>query len=366
MLTNNLHAHVSKYRKVINRAVKRVLDRSQFVMGPEVDGFERSFASYVGATRCIGVANGTDALTISFRALNICNEDKIATVANAGMYSTTAILAVNAVPIFMDVDLDTHSISVDEVKLAIEADAKIVVVTHLYGQANLHIAEIAAVCRASGVALIEDCAQSHGAMINGKKVGTFGDVGCFSFYPTKNLGALGDAGAIVCSNDMLAERLCGLRQYGWSRKYCVELAGAQNSRLDEIQAAILSALLPYLDEWNVRRRYIASRYSCEIKHPAVTTAPVRDADYVAHLYVLRSIYRDELREHLRKKNIGTDIHYPIPDYRQPILEKACKNFRLPNTDQLSKEILTIPCYPEMTDDDVRIVIDAVNSFPESF
>jgi len=365
MLINNLSAHIHTHRTSIESAVKRVLDRSWFVLGPEVELFEKTFAAYVGVGHCRSVANGTDALELAFRALGIKAGDKIATVANAGMYTTTALLATGATPVYMDVDLESCVVTLKEVTRAIKQGVKIVVVTHLYGQASTDIEEISSRCRAAGVALVEDCAQAHGAKVNGKQVGSFGDAGCFSFYPTKNLGALGDGGAVVCRNIALSEQIGRLRQYGWSAKYQVELAGARNSRLDELQAAILSEFLPHLDSWNARRREIAARYSTEISHPYVKMPPVGAEDYVAHLYVVRLSQRDALRNHLRDRQVASDIHYPIPDYRQPVFGELNSNIHLANTEKLSHDILTLPCYPEMTRDEVDVVIDAVNTFRKS-
>lgn len=363
MNINNLSAHVTSYRSSIDAAIKRVIDRSWFVLGPEVENFEKLFADYIQVAHCRSVANGTDALELALRALGVQVGDKVATVANAGMYTSTAILAIGGTPIFMDVDVVTQVVTQNEVERAIEQGVKAVVVTHLYGQAQLDIAGIADKCRTAGVALVEDCAQAHGARMNGRRVGSFGDAGCFSFYPTKNLGALGDGGAVVCSDAELAEKVGHLRQYGWSAKYQVELAGARNSRLDEMQAAVLSVFLPHLDSWNVRRRDIASQYSRRIAHPAVTLPSVGGDDYVAHLYVVRSAERDSLRQHLRKLDIATDVHYPIPDHRQPVFRTRFSDVHLPNTEQLAQEVLTLPCYPEMTQADVEQVISAVNNWP---
>ena len=363
MLINNLSAHVSNYRTGIDAAIKRVLDRSWLVLGPEVEAFEKLFANYIEVSYCRSVANGTDALELALRAVGVQAGDKVATVANAGMYTSTALLAIGGAPIFMDVDLVTQVVMPNEVERALQQGAKAIVVTHLYGQAQTDIAAIAAKCRAEGVALVEDCAQAHGARVNGKRVGSFGDAGCFSFYPTKNLGALGDGGAVVCHDAELAEKVCRLRQYGWSAKYQVELAGARNSRLDEIQAATLSEFLPHLDSWNARRRQISSQYSTRITHPDVILPPAAGEDYVAHLYVARSPKRDMLREHLRKQDIATDVHYPIPDHRQPLFGGRFFDVRLPNTEKLAQEVLTLPCYPEMTQDDVERVINAVNDWP---
>ena len=211
--------------------------------------------------------------------------------------------------------------------------------------------------------LVEDCAQAHGAIVQNRKVGSFGDVGCFSFYPTKNLGGLGDGGAIVTNSLQIAKTLTQLRQYGWSDKYKVKLAGGRNSRIDEIQASLLSTFLPYLNGWNERRREIASQYTRNITNHNITLPPVRGSDYVAHLYVLRSKERDSLREFLKGAGIMSDIHYPIPDYCQPIFENRFLDLYLPNTEQLAKEVLTLPCYPEMTQTDVDKVISAVNNWP---
>ncbi|OZA77437.1 DegT/DnrJ/EryC1/StrS family aminotransferase [Polynucleobacter sp. 39-46-10] len=363
MLINNLSAHVTSYRSSIDAAIKRVLDRAWLVLGPEVENFEKLFADYIQVAQCRSVANGTDALELALRALGVKAGDKVATVANAGMYTSTAILSIGGTPIFMDVDLVTQVVMQSEVERAITQGVKAVVVTHLYGQAQLDIAGIADKCRTAGVALVEDCAQAHGARVNGKRVGSFGDAGCFSFYPTKNLGALGDGGAVVCSDAELAEKVGHLRQYGWLAKYQVAMAGARNSRLDEVQAAVLSEFLPHLDSWNARRRDIASQYSQRIRHPAVILPSIGGDDYVAHLYVVRCSERDSLRQHLRKVDIATDVHYPIPDHRQPIFGNRFSDVRLPNTEQLAQEVLTLPCYPEMTDEDVEQVISAVNNWP---
>lgn len=362
MLINDLSAKISAHRSSVETAVERVLNRSWFVLGPEVGNFESTFAAYIGVNYCCTLANGTDALELGFRALGIMHGDKVATVANAGFYTSTALLAIGAEALYLDVNLDTRVVSLSEIKRAIHQGVKAIVVTHLYGQAVKDITEISELCHSKGIALIEDCAQAHGAKIDGKQVGSFGDIGCFSFYPTKNLGALGDGGAVVTNNQALAEKVARLRQYGWSAKYQIELAGARNSRLDEMQAAILSEFLPLLDSWNHRRREIASQYSMQINHPEVILPLVGKEDYVGHLYVVRTKKRELLKGYLRSLNIATDIHYPIPDLRQPIFGDRFSNLYLPNTEQLAEEILTLPCYPEMTDADVQFVSNAVNNW----
>ena len=362
MLITDLNARVQAYRHEIDSAAARVLDRGWFVLGPEVEAFEHAFAQYCGVLNCVSVANGTDALEIALRAVNVRAGDRVATVANAGMYTTTALVAIGAEPVFMDVDLSTRVVSVDQVEQAIATGVRAVVLTHLYGQAIPDLERITAKCRAAGVAVVEDCAQAHGAMHQGRRVSGFGDAGCFSFYPTKNLGALGDGGAVVSQNNEIAERVRRLRQYGWRSKYCVEMLGARNSRLDEMQAAILSVFLPHLDAWNARRREIARAYSTRIEHRDVIHPTVGSDDYVAHLYILRAARRDALRSHLKQHDIATDVHYPIPDHQQPAMGSQHVALRLPNTERLANEVLTLPCYPEMTTAQVEQVIRAVNDW----
>lgn len=363
ILINNLSTKLTDYRRDVNEAIARVLDSSNFILGSETKDFESLFAHYIQINHCCCVANGTDAIELALRALGLQPGDKIATVANASMYSCTGIIAIGGIPIFMDVDLKSNLVTLSEVVTAISRGVKAVIVTHLYGQAIPEIIEIAEKCRTAGVFLVEDCAQAHGAIVQNRKVGSFGDVGCFSFYPTKNLGGLGDGGAIVTNSLQIAKTLTQLRQYGWSDKYKVKLAGGRNSRIDEIQASVLSTFLPYLDGWNERRREIASQYTRNITNHNVTLPPVRGSDYVAHLYVLRSKERDSLCEFLKGVGIMSDIHYPIPDYCQPIFENRFLHLYLPNTEQLAKEVLTLPCYPEMTQTDVDKVISAVNNWP---
>lgn len=358
---NSLSAHVLNLRNEIDASVKRVLDRAWFVLGPEVDAFEESFATYHGVGHCLAVANGTDALELGLRAIGVEMGDRVGTVANAGMYTSSALIAIGADPIYMDVDLGTRLAASEEIERVIALGVKTVVVTHLYGRAHPDIAEIAENCRKAGVGLVEDCAQAHGAAVAGKRVGSFGDVGCFSFYPTKNLGALGDGGAVICNDSALAAKIRQLRQYGWSNKYRVELAGGCNSRLDEVQAAILSVFLPHLEDWNARRRRIALQYAAGISHPDVWLPETRDDD-VAHLFVIRSSRRDALRAHLLQHQVGSDIHYPVPDHRQPVFGRVYEDTHLPNTERLAEEVLTLPCYPEMTLDEASAVIDAVNAF----
>jgi aminotransferase EvaB len=362
ILINDLNAKIKRHKESLHLAIYSVVDRGLLVMGPEVKRLEGRFAGYLGAKHCISVANGTDAIELSLRALGVSQGDSVATVANAGMYTTTAILAIGATPLFLDIDVDSSNTTLSEVERALAAGVRAVVVTHLYGLAVRQIREIALSCERHKVALLEDCAQAHGARVEGRCVGTFGDAASFSFYPTKNLGALGDGGAVITNNDEVAKKVSQLRQYGWSSKYKVEFMGGRNSRLDEIQAATLSVFLPELDSANARRRAIASEYTKAISHPDIDLPKIHGEEYVAHLYVIRTKQRGALRAHLQSCGVATEIHYPIPDHRQSIFNNCYLGVCLKNTERISAEILTLPCYPEMTDEQANQVINAVNNW----
>jgi aminotransferase EvaB len=342
-------------------ATRRVIERGWYVLGAESADFEKAFAAYCGVPHAIGVANGTDGIELALRAVGVGEGDRVATVANAGFYASTAIHAIGARPLYVDVVAKTHSMNVDALQRELaQSPVRAVIATHLYGRLAA-IEAIIAICGPLGIPVIEDCAQAHGATRNGKAAGSFGDAGCFSFYPTKNLGALGDGGVVTTGDTALAERLRELRQYGWDKKYQVSRTGGRNSRLDELQAALLLAKLPHLDRWNEDRRALARRYSNEIRHRRIECPRDFGADNVAHLFVVRCEDRDGLRRHLEVQGISSDIHYPIPDHRQPAYS-ASRAGALPETERLVKEILTIPCFPEMDEEEISRVIKAVNSW----
>ncbi len=342
-------------------AARRVIERGWFVLGSEGAEFEQAFAAYCGVPHAVGVANGTDGIELALRAVGVDEGHCVATVANAGFYASTSIHAIGARPLYVDVAAGTHLMSVDSLKRGLARNAvRAVIATHLYGRLA-EVEAITAICQPLGIPVIEDCAQAHGASRNGKAAGSFGTAGCFSFYPTKNLGALGDGGAVTTSDAAMAERLRELRQYGWDKKYQVSRAGGRNSRLDELQAALLLAKLPHLDRWNEDRRAIARTYSNEIRHSRIQCPKDFGTDNVAHLFVLRCEDRDGFQRHLEARGIGSDIHYPIPDHRQPAFS-ASHVGELPETERLAKEIITIPCFPEMEEQEIRQVIDAVNAW----
>lgn len=361
---NSLSRHIDGLQEGLAAAATSVIRSGQFVLGPQVHRFEREFAAYCGAAHCIGVGNGTDALELSLRAVGVSIGAKVAVAANAAMYGTSAVLATGAEPVFVDVEPETGTMDPAGFAALLGASRNVaaVIVTHLYGRLA-KIGEIVALAREAGVIVVEDCAQAHGAMDReGRRAGTLGDIASFSFYPTKNLGAIGDGGAITTDDPDIAERATRLRQYGWTHKYCNGLPGGRNSRLDEIQAAMLSTMLPLLDGWNARRREIANRYSAAIRHPLIRVPPVAGPEYVGHLYVVRCERREALREHLLANGVQTDVHYPSPDHRQPCHRGRYDSVQLPNTELDAMTVLSLPCFPELTDVEVQQVIDACNRF----
>jgi aminotransferase EvaB len=340
--------------------LKKVLDSHWYILGNEVKLFEEEFASYVGVKHCVSVANGSEALELALRGLGVEKGSRVVAIANAGFYSSTAIHAIGAEPVYVDVDADTLTMCPKALASVIDTKPAAIIVTHLYGQLA-DIEEIVRIASAAGVPVLEDCAQSHGARRNGKQAGSFGDIACFSFYPTKNLGALGDGGAVVTHDDQLAARIRQLRQYGWAQKYQVAIPGGRNSRLDEMQAAILRVKLPLLDGWNAQRRSIAQRYnaafaSLDMQLPASTAE-----DYVAHLYVVRLENRGDFAASLKEKAISTDIHYPIADHKQPAYQAAPAG-SLAVTEQVCETVISLPCYPGLTDEEVDRVIEAVTAY----
>jgi dTDP-4-amino-4,6-dideoxygalactose transaminase len=364
---NDLLRQTTALHSELAAAMNRVLSSGWYILGRECAGFESEFAAYCGVAHCISVANGTDALELALRALGVGPGDTVATVANAGGYSTTAIRAVGAQPLYIDIDPDTMNMSAADLAARLTPAVRAVIATHLYGR-MADVAALLAVTGHAAVPLVEDCAQAHGAAIGGRKAGSWGALACFSFYPTKNLGALGDGGAITTRDEELAQRVRSLRQYGWSGKYrCAEYG--RNSRMDEMQAAILRAKLPHLDGWNARRREIASAYSAALAGQAVECPRDFGDSYVAHLYVIRSQERERVRTALEACGIATAIHYPVPDHLQEAARGAhgttlAASPQLPVTEQAAGEILTVPCYAELLDEEISAVVGALQALPQ--
>ena len=356
-----LKRRVAKHRELVDSAIDEVLSGGSFILGNHLKYFEETFAEYLDVAYCIGVANGTDALELALRSLNLKTDSLVATVANAGNYSTTAILECGLYPIYLDVQAETQLTNIEYVIQAISLGAKAIILTHLYGTPVPGLPEIAKLCESKGVKLIEDCAQAHGATSHGKKVGSYGDVSTFSFYPTKNLGALGDGGAIVSNNEELAVAIRKLRNYGWSEKYRIELLGGRNSRLDDIQAAILTKLLPSLDAENAARQKFAKTLIARIENDFITTLDAQE-ESVFHLMVIKSPARRGLVEHLQKNGIHTGVHYPILDSDQVDKEKFIRINNLENSRASSTQLLTIPMHPYLEMSELELIVEALNSF----
>jgi aminotransferase EvaB len=356
----DLNRRTQKHKPAIEEAIARVIERSNFILGDEVRNFEKLFADYIGAPYCLGVANGTDAIELGLRALGVGAGARVATVANASNYASIAISALGGTPVYMDIDPISRNVTLLEIQRAITAGVKAIVVTHLYGMAISEIQEISTLCRERNVGLLEDCAQAHGAEVDGRRVGSFGDVASFSFYPTKNLGALGDGGSVVTSNEAIFLAVKKLRAYGWGEKYNVTLQGGRNSRLDEIQAAILTALLPFLDEENDARRTMANFLNSNITASGVVLPAFVAREYVGHLYVVAVEDRSSFVAKLDALGIDTAIHYPVADHLQPIWQSANRNKSLPVTETLTRQVVSLPCFPEMTQEEIGRVVEAVN------
>jgi dTDP-3-amino-2,3,6-trideoxy-4-keto-D-glucose/dTDP-3-amino-3,4,6-trideoxy-alpha-D-glucose/dTDP-2,6-dideoxy-D-kanosamine transaminase len=359
---NDLGRLSDDVRKEIHQSLSECIDSGWYILGKNVTSFEEEFASYNGTSYCISVANGTDALEIGLRALGVKSGDKVITVANAGFYSSIGILACGAEPAYADIDPATYTMSPESLKKVLTNEVKAVILTHLYGTLG-DVESILEICEKHGIPLLEDCAQAHGASLGGRKAGSFGRLSCFSFYPTKNLGAMGDGGALCTSDSELAERIRLLRQYGWGKKYSVDIPHGGNSRLDEMQACILRIKLRKLDRWNEERRAVAARYGKGIANPSIARKPsVSGEGYVAHLYVLETDDRAGLSAWLKGKGIPSDVHYPIPDHRQKVFGNMYAAVTLENTERACGRVLTLPCFPEMTVEETEQVIAAVNGW----
>lgn len=356
---NPLHKQLSWE---IDTAVQRVLKSGWYILGPEVEAFENAFAAYHGVKYAVGVANGTDAIELALRAAGIGVGDEVITVSHTAVATICAVERAGAKPILVDIDPRTYTMSAPAAEAAITPRTRAVLPVHLYGQ-PADLDAIRALCERHHLLLIEDCAQAHGARHQGRLVGTFGAMGTFSFYPTKNLGAYGDGGAVITNDPALVEKLRRLRNYGQSKRYHHDERGI-NSRLDELQAAILSVKLSHLDECNFTRRRLAGVYDAHLR--GVLTPEVREgAHHVYHLYVARHFHRDALMEFLKTKEIGTLIHYPVPNHLQKgYLDLGYAPGSLPHTEAAAKEIVSLPLYIGLSEDQVKQVSQTVNQWVE--
>jgi dTDP-4-amino-4,6-dideoxygalactose transaminase len=355
-------AFFEEHREEVIAAMSRVLESGWYILGAEVDAFEQEFAKQFNFAGAVGVGNGTDALALALRSVGVGPGDRVATVSHTAVATVAAIEMIGASPVFVDITSDTYTM--DPASLARTLDArrsiKALIVVHLYGHPG-DIPAILEIANRFDVRVVEDCAQCHGARLNGQFAGAMGDVATFSFYPTKNLGALGDGGMVVSRDPEPVRRVRSLREYGWERRYISEIAGI-NSRLDELQAAILRVRLPYLAAANQRREAIATAYNASLADIGLVLPTTRPgATHVYHQYVVRHPDRDRFKARLKENGIGTNIHYPVPVHRQPAY--AGRFDTDPNglgaTDAIAAEILSLPMYPELSDATIRMIADAV-------
>jgi len=347
-----------QYRAIkveLDRAIQSVLEDGWFILGKNVSAFEREFADYCRAAFAVGVANGTEALQLALMACDVGPEDEVITTPLSATFTALAISATGAIPKFVDIDPETYNLDPQRLEKAIGPRTKAIIPVHLYGQ-PADMEPILTIAQQHGLLVIEDAAQAHGAEYRGRKVGTLADVACFSFYPSKNLGAFGDGGMVVTDKEAIAERVRILRNGGQRGRYEHLLLG-RNSRLDELQAAILRVKLAHLDEWNARRRHLAALYTALLGDSEVDPPlELPDVKHVYHLYVIRSTHRDKLQQHLAQQDIGTAVHYPTPIHLQDAyhwLELGRGSF--PEAEHAAEQVLSLPIYPELTDTKVRQV-----------
>lgn len=354
-------------RPEIDAAIRSVLEGPGYILGDAVARFEEEFAAYIGVSHGIGVNNGTDALHLAMRAVGIGAGDEVITVSHTAVATVAAIAMAGATPVLADVDPRTRTIDPALVEELITPATKAVIAVHLYGH-PAHLEDLVAICDRHGLVLIEDCAQSHGAEWNCRRTGSFGRVAAFSFYPTKNLGAIGDAGMVLTNDPEVASQLRLIRQYGWDRPQ-YSLVPGWNTRLDPVQAAILSVKLKHLDAHTARRRALAVNYVAQLADLPLTMPTQRDdAKHVYHLFVVEARdkhTRDGLREHLMEHGINAGIHYPFGVHQQPAYAGKLRTGSMGMTEQLARTVLSLPLYPELSDTDHGVVCRTVRSFFEA-
>jgi dTDP-4-amino-4,6-dideoxygalactose transaminase len=352
----DLALEVREIRAEVDKAIARVLTRGWFVLGQEGEAFERDFAAFLGAGFAIGCGNGTDAITLALRALGLGSGDEVITVANTCVPTAAGIRDAGCALRLVDCDPITLQMDADALQSAITPSTKAVVPVHLFGSSP-DMREIRRICQSAGVPIVEDCAQAHGAQSGGRPAGRWGDLSAWSFYPSKNLGAYGDGGAVVTDDPALADRVRRLRNYGQRVRYYHDEEG-RNSRLDELQAAILQVKLRQLDQWNARRRQLAELYTAHLNESPIGIPRVRDDCVSArHLYPIRIANegRDQIREALKRHGIDAQIHYPVPIHRQKAYLAEFQGHRFPAAEQAAGELLSLPLYPQLADEQVQRV-----------
>ena len=355
-------AETAALRPAIQEAIARVLSSGTYILGHETVAFEQEWAAYLGLPHCVGTASGTDAIALALRAVGVGRNDEVVTVSQTAVATVAAIEVIGAVPVFVDINPVTRCIDPDLIAGAVTSKTKAILPVHLYGQ-PAPMEPILAIAASYGLAVVEDCAQAHGAAIHEQKVGTFGHAAAFSFYPTKNLGALGDGGAVVTTDGAVAQRLRELREYGWRERYVSHVPGV-NSRLDELQAAVLRVKLPYLDQRNARRRSIADRYRQSIVcADLIPPILMPSTTHAMHLFVVECEDRPAFEESCRHHGIRTARHYPLPVHRQPAYAGRIRGgAHLPMTERLADRIVTLPCFPDEREDHILRVCEQLRAW----
>ena len=350
-------------KEEIDKAIKDVFNSGLFILGKQVESFEKEFASYLGVKHAIGVGSGTEAIHLALVAHGIKQGDEVITVPNTAVPTVSAIDFAGATPVFVDIDPDSHGMDITKLEKKITKKTNAIVPVHLFGHAA-DMDPLMEISKKHNLIVVEDACQAHGALYKNKKVGTIGNAGAFSFYPTKNLGAYGDAGMVVTNDKEIADRIKYLRNYGETEKRYSHKIRGFNSRLDEIQAAILRAKLKHLDKWNNQRKNLASEYSSMLSGSSVKTAKEKEySKSCHHLYVIRTKKRDELKKFLRDNEVITNIHYPIPIYMQEAYRYlGIKKSECPVAEKYAERILSLPLYPQMPEEDVEKVSKLILGF----
>ena len=361
IMTNRMDRGFYRYQAEFEKKAIEVLRSGWYILGNELESFEREFGAWIGTKYCVGVGNGLDALCLAFRALGIGEGDEVIVQGNTYIASVMGITTNGATPVFVEPD-EYNNIDTTRIEAAITHKTKAVLVVHLYGQAS-KMDDVVTLCNKYNLRLVEDCAQSHGSRFKDKVTGSFGDIGCFSFYPSKNLGAFGDGGAIVTDNPEIDRTVRMLRNYGSEVRYYNKVVGV-NSRLDEIQAGLLRVRLKHMDELNQEKKEIAQRYKDEIENSAIELPKTReDCEHIWHQFVIRTDRRDDLQRYLKEKGIATIIHYPIPPHLQEAYAYlGHKEGDFPITEKYAKEVLSIPMYNGITPEEQEYVIRMLNDW----
>ncbi len=351
----------TSYKTEIDSAINSVLNNGDYILGKEVKKFENEFSEFIGTKYGIGVGSGTEALHIALKACDIGTGDEVITVSHTAVATATAISLTGAKPVFVDIEPNYYSIDTEKISSAITSKTKAIIPVHLYG-CPVDMESLIEIAKKNNLKVIEDCAQAHGALYKGRRVGSLGNLSCFSFYPTKNLGAIGDGGIILTDDSDLAKQCQLIREYGWEDRY-VSSTDGWNSRLDEIQASILRVKLKYLDDDNQKRRDISKIYRETLKDSELLLPQERkDTTHVYHLFVIRAKERDKLKAYLETKDVYPNIHYPVPIHIQPQFKNFLKEYELSTTESICPEILSLPIYPELTSHEVEAVVHSILNF----